>query len=324
MFKLLRTNALKLALAIVALAVGTPTVSANPTGVFTIIVPVGPGSGGDNFARFFAPKLSEALGQPVIVENRPGADTWIGVQSLLSAPSDGKSMLLISGASTVMLPLINTKINYVPTRDIQPLVTFSRYEAALVTVPGLPYTTPEALFSAARTKPRSVSVGNYGTSYQLGLIDLERLANVEFNIVSYKSATAVISDVIGGHIETALVELGAAMPFIKSGKLHAVAIAGVKRHPELPSVPTLVESGFPKFTVQPWTGFGIRAGTPDAVARKLESTLLSIIATPQYRSFALSYGADPSGLDHNQTADLIKVETARYADLIKLSNSRGR
>jgi len=298
---------------------------AQASGTVRIIVPLGPGSGADNTSRFLAPKLSAALGQPVVVENRPGGDMLLAVQALLSAPPDGQTLLMITPSSVVINPVVMKDLPYDPQRDIRPVIALTRGESLLVTAATAKTRTLAEALEAARTKPGAVSVANYGHYYRLGAIQLQQKAGVEFTHVAYKGAAQSANDVIGGNVDLALTDLGGSLPLIRSGKLRPLATTGVRRHGDLPDVPTIAESGFPGYQQYVWIGFGVHGRTPDAAAQRIESALQSVIAQPDYKAFVVANGnAEIIGLDGRQTAAMIASEIARYRELVRSLESGTR
>jgi len=233
-----------------------------PSRPLRLIVPLTPGSGSDSVSRFMAERLGKELGQNVVVENKPGAETLIATQALLSAPADGYSLLMLSPTSMVINPLTKDKLPY-DVRDIRPLVSAIRATAVLVAGPASSYKNFKDVATAAGKQPKTVSFATYSSHYLLGALQLQQMANVEFNQVPYKGAAQVQTDLVGGAIDVALLDIGGALPLIRSGKLVPLATTGKARHPELPNVPTMNESGVAGYELTVWIGFGVLAKTPE-------------------------------------------------------------
>ncbi|MDO9439061.1 tripartite tricarboxylate transporter substrate binding protein [Hydrogenophaga sp.] len=285
-----------------------------------LVVPVGPGTSGDTYARFFANQLSTLLGRTVLVDNKPGADTWIAAQAVLQAPADGDSVLLISPSTMVILPILKPELHYDSLRDIRPLISYARSDVVLVTGVNSRFKTLKDVLDVSRQKPGSVSAANYGLNYKIGLVELADRAKIQWNMVTYKSGGPATTDVMGGHTDVLLMDLGGALPLIRAGKMHALATTGPKRSVDLPDVPTVAESGFPGYSVYLWTGFGVKAQTPDAVAGKLEQALVQIAASKEFRDFNASSGnAIVTGLDGKQVTELVREESKRARRLLELS-----
>ncbi len=289
-----------------------------PNKPLRFIVPLGPGSGADTATRFLAERTSTILGQPAITENRPGADMLIAVQSLLSAPPDGHSILMLSPSSVVINPVVQKDLPYDAQKDIRPLATITRSFAVYVTRADGPLTSMKDAVDAARARPGGVSMSNYGHHYRLGAISLERPLNVKFNHVAYKGAAQAINDVVGGTIDVALTDLTGALPLIDSGKIRALAVTGRARHPRLPNVPTVAETVLPGYDLYVWIGFGVHGKTPEPIARKLEAALVQAIKSPEYAKYNAEQGASEIvGTGGDQLAALIASETERYRTLVR-------
>lgn len=288
-----------------------------PSRPVRFIVPVGPGSGGDSVTRFVAERAAKLLGQPTFVENRPGSDQTIAAQTMLAAPADGYSVLLISPGSMVINPIVNKALSY-DVRDIQPLVGAARANVALVTGSHSKFGSVAELLAAARRAPATVSLANYATTYRLGGLVLQQQAQVRFNDVPYKGASQMLTDVIGGQIDAALTDLGAALPLIRSGKLRALAVASRERLAEVPEVPTLRESGLPDFDLTIWVGFAVSAKTPAPIAQKLQTVLLQVVAQPEFAAIvASSAHMEVMGLNGRELSAQIERDTQRYRTLVQ-------
>ncbi|MDE2453227.1 MAG: tripartite tricarboxylate transporter substrate binding protein, partial [Burkholderiales bacterium] len=264
-----------------------------PSRAIRFIVPIGAGSGSDTITRLAAKLVAAQLGQPAFVENRPGGDTIIAVQTLLNSPADGYSILMISPSSVVINPVVTEKLPYDAQRDIRPLTGALRSAAVLVTGSGSAFKNFGDVIAAARKSPKSVSMASYGQHYRLGGLMMQQMAGVEFNAVTYKSPAQVQTDLIGGTVDLALLDIGGALPLITAGKLRALAVTGRDRHPQLAAVPTVRESGLPNYDLYVWIGFGINAKTPEPVAQKLEAALLEAMNQPEFRTYVTqTAGAD--------------------------------
>lgn len=306
------------ALVALSIAAWLPAAQAQLANTVRLIVPLGPGSGADNITRFMAPRLAAALGQPTIVENKPGADMLIAVQSLLGAPPDGQTLLLITPSSVVINPVVMKDLPYDSQRDIRPVIGLTRGESLLAASATGRFKSLADVLEAARAKPGAVSVANYGHYYRLGTVQLQRAAGVEFTHVPYKGASQAANDLIGGSVDLALTDLGGSLPLIRSGKLRPLATTGLTRSRDLPDVPTIAELGFPGYSQYVWIGFGVHGKTPDAVAQRLEAALQEVVAQPEFKAFIAANGnAEIIGLDGRRTAALISSEMARYRELVK-------
>lgn len=257
-----------------------------------VIVPFTPGSSSDTAARFFSEKLAAVLGQPFVVENRPGASGVISVMAMKSAPADGYMILVASISLLSVNPVMIKDLPYDPIKDLKPLSGLIRGMNAYVVAPNSKLMTLADLVAAAKKPQQPLNVGNFSAGYQLALQWFAGLADVKFNYVPYKGAAPVFADVMGNQLDFAIVDLAGATALLKSGRLRALAVSGEKRHPEFPDVPTVKESGYPDYVNYSWTSFYVRSETPDDVTAKLADAVQKVLATNEARDFAKSLGGE--------------------------------
>ncbi len=243
-----------------------------PSQPVRFVVPLGPGSGADSHTRALADRFQKVAGVPAIVENKPGADLILGTMSALNAPADGNTVLLITPSAVVVNPLFIKDLAYKP-EQIRPILHLTNNVGVLVTAAGSKFNTLKDVLDEARKEPGTVSLGLYGNTYRLGAQVLSQAAGVQFNDIPYKGFSATITDVIGGTTQTALVDLGGALPLIESGKLKALAVGSDERLDIAPNIPTIRESGFPDYSLYIFVGYGVRADTPEPIFKKLEAML---------------------------------------------------
>jgi len=305
-----------------ALSAAAAVASANdfPDRPIKFVVPLGPGSGLDTYARFVAEKAAVLLGQTIIVESRPGGNTIIGTQAVLTAPADGYTVLMISPTSMVLNPLMQKSLSYEPLRDFRPIAGMNRSGAVLVTSANSPYKSLQEVVEAAKAKPGSVSLATYSDYYRLGTVLFEKQAGISFNHIPFKGASEAMTSLAGGNVDVALMAAGAAAPLVSSGKLRPLGVTTKERveAPEYSKVPTFDESGFPGFELFVWTGFAVKAGTPDPVAKKLEETFSQVVASPEFRRFVQSQGGEvPFVATGAQLTDVVRNDDARYRKLLE-------
>ncbi|MDP9917419.1 tripartite-type tricarboxylate transporter receptor subunit TctC [Variovorax boronicumulans] len=255
------------------------------------IVPLGPGSGGDLLVRYVADRLGKISGRPTFVENRPGGDQVVAVQSLLSSPPDGSSLMLISSAAVVINPLLTKNMSFAAEQDIRPLVSAVTVTAAYVVAADSPFKRMEDVFSALRREPKSVSLGTYSLNWEAGVALLEDMTKVRFNFIPYKGVAQMTVDVIGGTLGVGVMDVGSALPLVRSGKARVLAVSGSAAHPDLPTVPPMRDSGAANYEYLPWLGFGINAKTPEPLAQAIEAQLTKIVMEPDFQAFASRTGA---------------------------------
>ncbi|GAA5232521.1 Bug family tripartite tricarboxylate transporter substrate binding protein [Verticiella sediminum] len=304
----------------VAVAAGVSGARAEtfPSRALSIIVPVGPGTGADTATRVVGEAVARDLRTPVVVENKPGADTLIGVQALLNAPADGYTVLLLTPSSMVINPVVNAKLPYDP-QAIRPLTQVTRGQAALVVGANAPYDDLQSLLAAAKARPGEVSIASYGGHhYRLGNRALERQAGVAFNHVPYNAPSQAVNDVIGRSVDAMLIDLGGALPLIEQGKIKALAVTGVERHPKAPQIPTVRESGLPDYSLYVWIGFGVRADTPEDRIAALEAALRKAVHSDAFTQYTAKQGAGETvGGSGTELHELIVRDTERYRTLVR-------
>lgn len=282
------------------------------------IVPLGPGSGSDTITRLVAKLMATELGQPTMVENRAGADTVVAVQNLIASPADGHSVLMLSPSSVVLNPIVMENLPYDALRDIRPVATAFRSAAVLVTGPGTSFKSFGDMQATARKGAKTVSIASYGQHYRLGSLMMQQMAGVAFNHIPYKSPAQVQTDLIGGAVDLALLDVGGAMPLITAGKLRPLAVTSRDRHPMLPNIPTLRESGLPNYDLYVWIGLGVHGKTPEPVVQALETALLKAMSQAEFRTYVTqSAGAEVYNVPGKELGALIASEVSRYRELGK-------
>lgn len=302
---------------LVTMAMRSAQAETFPSRAVRIIAPLGPGTS-DNIIRLVAKLAAVELGQPTFVENKPGGDTLIAVQTLLGSPADGYTVLYVSPGSMVINPLIMDNLPYNAQRDIRPLAGAMRSYSVLVTGAGSRFKSFADVITAARKDPDSVSMASYSAHYRLGALAMQQAAGVKFNHVPYKSAGQVQTDLMGGNIDIALIDVSGALPFVSSGKLRALAVAAKERQSRFPDVPTLRESGLPNYDHYVWTGFGVSAKIPEPVVRVLEAALLKAMRQPEYVEFITkTVAAEVFAILGQEFNALIANETSRYEQIVK-------
>ncbi|MEJ8847555.1 tripartite tricarboxylate transporter substrate binding protein [Variovorax rhizosphaerae] len=283
------------------------------------IVPLGPGSGSDTVTRLVAKLVTPELkGQSTFIDNKPGGDAVLAVQATLASPADGYSVLMLSPSSMVINPLINDSLPYDAQKDLRPVATMLRSAAVLVTGASSPYKTYAEAMAAAKKAPKTVSMASYSNHYRIGALMLQQGAGVEFNYIPYKTPGQVQTDLMGGQVDLALLDIGGALPLIASGKVRALAVTGKERHPKLANVPTVRESGQPNYDLYVWIGLGVAAKTPEPVVKTLESALLKAMAQPEFKTYVTeTAGAEVYTVGSKEMGEMIASETARYRALSK-------
>jgi tripartite-type tricarboxylate transporter receptor subunit TctC len=280
-----------------------------PSKPIKFIVPFPPGSGTDTSARYFSRKLTELTGQPVIVENKPGANGFIAVKAVLNAPADGYTVFVGSNSTLAVNVALFKTLPYDPVADFSPLTMMMR-SPALIVVPGnSDYKTLPELIAGAKAKPGVLNYGAGSAGYQLMSELFNDSAKVQTSHVPFKGAGESVIAVVSGTVDMALAEITSVQELARSGKLRALAVAADKRVAALPSVPTAAEAGMPGFAAYTWVGAMVSVKTPKAETAKLAELMTKIETMPETRAFYERLGAEvmhggPEEMRAFQSADI--------------------
>jgi len=295
-----------------------------PTRSVRIIVPAAAGGALDVNARKVAEKLGQALGQAVIVDNKPGANGIIGTDIAAKAKPDGYTLLMGSTSTLTINPSLYRSLPYHPLDDFAPITLAVRGSPIMLVSASLPVKTLIEFIELAKSKPGQLhygSPGNGSIQHLSGML-LERNAGIDMVHVPYKNQSEIVSDLISGRIE-AIIEFGAmAVPLIKAGKLRAIAIAGPTRKPDLPEVPTAAEAGMEGFEVIGWTGYLAPAGTPPEIIEKLNRSIRAAIVAADYSNWVASLGSEVVGGSPQAFAQIIRADLAAWNALIREAGVR--
>ena len=310
-------------LALVALSAFTAAASAQqdyPSKPIRYITPYAPGGSTSFTARLIGQRLSEAWGQPVVVDNRGGANTVIGTLAAVKSRPDGYTIVSLGNTLATNHTLIKTP--YDALTDIAPIATILSYENILVVAPALPANSVKELVELAKVKPGQLT---YGTSATGGATHLvAELLNLEAGIstraIPYKGGGPAVSDLMGGHIDFFMSNPANVATQIRTGRLRALAVTGKERVNTFPDVPTFAEAGFPAITLTNWQGVGGPAGIPKPIIDKISEEVRKIVAMPDTREKLNAQGFEPYYNTAQQTAQILKSDIAKYARIIKAAN----
>lgn len=288
-----------------------------PSRPITVVVGYPPGGATDIIARLVSTKLSQALGQPVIVENKPGAGSNIATEQVVRAQPDGHTLLVETIANATNMTVYKN-VKYDSTRDLAPIVQFMSSPSVLVVSPSLKAKDLKSLIALAKAEPGKLtyaSSGIGGSPHLAGEL-LELRAGIDMIHVPYKGATPAMVDVISGHVSMGFMTSLGALEQIQAGKLRPIAVAYAKRLPELPEVPTMAEAGLDNFEVSSWNGLAAPAGTPEAIIRKLNQEVNKILALPDVREQLRTLGAQPVGGTPQAFSSYVDSEIRKWRDVI--------
>lgn len=252
-----------------------------PSKPVRLVVPFPPGGSADPLARAIGLKLADALGQPFVVENKPGASGAIGTGLVAKSPPDGHTFVIVFDTHAVN-PFLIADMPYDTAKDLQPVMLVGVAPLALATLPGKPYRNLADVVSAAKAKPGAVTFGSVqnGSTGHLEMILWQEAANVSLIHAPYRGAGPMVTDLLGGHIELGIGSAAVIAPQVRNGKLRAIAVTSDKRSASMPDVPTLAEQGFPGLTAYAWWGIYAPAGLPKPILDKFHAELVKALAKP--------------------------------------------
>ena len=294
-----------------------------PTKPVRIIVPI-VGSTNDVLARMLAPKLQEALGQPVIVENKPGAGGNIGADMVAKAAPDGHTLLIgYNGPLAINVGLFD-KMPYDPLKDLAPISLVVTAPQYLTVNPAAGINSVADLVARAKAEPGKLSYASVavGSASHLTMEMLKTGANVFITHIPYRGAGPAVTDLIAGNVQAAFFVPGNVQQFAKDGRLKLIASSGAKRFPSTPNVPTMIESGFPDFVATSWIGLLTTGGTPKPVIDRYNREVLKILALPEIRERLVAMEFEVVGSTPDQFSSWIRSEIPRWGKVIKATGAK--
>jgi tripartite-type tricarboxylate transporter receptor subunit TctC len=291
-----------------------------PSRVVTIVVPVAPGGVSDTLARALAARLTQSLGQQVIVENRGGAAHTIGAAAVAKSPPDGHTLLLTEG--TALIPnLYRSPLPYDPEKDLAPVSGLITINQGVVVTPSLPVNNVAELIALAKSRPEGLTYANFGAGGQLNMALLSTMTGAKFVGVPYRGSGPAMNDVIAGHVPMIVASVGITAPLARAGKVKLLAVTGAKRVPQLPDLPTIAESGLPTFEATFWFGLFAPGGTPPAILARLNAEAQAILADASFRERSLDpYMFQPLSGSPAQFADYIRADVRKWDRVIRDAN----
>ena len=313
-----------LAAAVAALA--TPALApaqSYPAKTVRVVVPFGAGGPADIYARFLAQRLQEALGQPFVVENRPGAGSIIGTEIVAKAPPDGYTLLLMSNTHTVNETLVPKK-PFALMKDFVPVVPINYSDLLLVVHPSLPVRSVKELVALAKAKPRGLNYASSGTGtpYHMAGELFKALAGLDITHVPHKGSGEARTSVMSGQVEMMLDAITTMAPIAKSGRVRALGTSGVKRSTVTPEVPTIAEGGVKGYEATIWLGMMAPAGTSRAIADRLNAEVTKIAGRPDLKKSWNEQGAEPMIMSVAEFEKYLHADIAKWAKVVKLSGAR--
>jgi tripartite-type tricarboxylate transporter receptor subunit TctC len=304
-----------------AASIGEAAAADYPSRALRYVVAFGPGGLNDVVGRAFCQKLSEALGQPVIVDNRPGAGGNVGAELVARSTPDGHTMLSISTAHAIAQTLYS-KLGYSLEKDLAPVAILGSAPLITVVHPSLPVKNLAELVSHARAHRLAYGSGGVGVISHLAMEMFKQAAKFDATHVPYKGGGPVLVDLLAGQIQLHSNDIGLVLPSVRAGKLRAVGMMTEQRHPLQPDVPTYVEQGYKDFVMGNWIGVEVPAGTPRAIVDRLASEFVRIAREPEMVKRFVEHGFDTAALPAGPAAALVKKEVARFGAAVKASGAK--
>ncbi|MFZ3357886.1 MAG: tripartite tricarboxylate transporter substrate binding protein [Xanthobacteraceae bacterium] len=313
-----------LAIVVAAAAAGllSPVLHAEdyPTRPITITAVFGPASASDTICRIIADPLSKALGQPVVVEDRPGADGALAALYVHHEPADGYNILMATNSPLSADPFLHKDVTYDPVKDFAPITRVGSFTLMLVVNPKLPIHSVKELVDYAKAHPGELSFASGNTAGIVAGDTLASWAGISMLHVPYKSTPPALEDIIGGRVSMMFADFTTAMPHVKAGTLRALAVTRIKRSSLFPELPTMDEAGIKGFNLDAWAGLVAPAGTPPEVIAKLNGALRKIIDSPEVQAKFKNVGFEGFSSTPDEFGDFIKVQLGIWGKMVKDAN----
>jgi len=305
-----------------ALALVSAAASAQfPIKAVRIVVPYAPGGGTDIISRQLAQKLAEAWGQNVFVENRAGANGITGTEVVLKSAPDGHNLVVVVAAHVINASL-QASMPFDPVADVTPITLIARSPWVIVVTPSVPAKDLREFVSYAKAHPGKLRFGSSEPSSRLAGEQFKQLAGIDLQHVPYKGGSQIMTDMLGGHIETGFTSTLTVLQHYKSGKLKVLAVAGKLRHPSMPDVPTAIEAGYPDYETYAWYGMYGPKGMPREVVTRIQQEIARVLNLPDMNERLSQFGAEPIASSPENFAAFTRAEHDKFAKLVKAAGIR--
>lgn len=312
--------------AVVVLGMTESQAQQYPTKVVRLIMPYPAGGSTDIVGRLVAERLTGALGQVVLVDNRPGASAQIGTEVAAKAPADGYTILMATSTNAINHAL-NPKLPYDFPTEFQPIALIAKAGQVLVVHPSLPARTVREFIALAKSRSGQLTYASSGpgTSGHLAMEALSIEARIKLLHVPYKGNAPALNDLLGGQVVSGFANVVSVLPHVNQGRLRALGISSAKRSALAPDVPTIAELGFADFDITAWFGIMARSGVPNAIITRLNQEIVQILKSKNTQERLLSYGVDPSSIDSTKEfADFLQTDIKRWSNLVKEANLKSK
>ena len=288
-----------------------------PTRPITLVAVFGPGSASDTICRIIANELSPMLGQPIVVEDRPGADGALAALYVHHESADGYTLLMGTNSPLSADPFIHKDINYDPIKDFVPITRVGSFTLMLVVNPQLPIHSVKELVDYARANPGRLTYASGNTAGIVGMETLKHTAEVSILHVPYKTTAPALEDIIAGRVSMMFADFTSAMPHVAAGTIRPLAISRIKRSTLYPDLPTLDEAGLKGFNLDAWAGIVAPAGTPSEIVTKLNVALRKVIDSPQVQAKFKNVGFEGFSSTPQELGDYMKAELVDWGKMVK-------
>ena len=289
-----------------------------PAKSIRFIVPYPPGGGTDIVARLVAAKMTASMGQTVVVDNKPGASTIIGTDMLAKSPPDGYTIGLITDSHAIN-PVFFPKLPYDSVKDFDPVTQLVFVPLVLVAHPSLNVRTVPELIAAAKGKPGRInyaSIGN-GTPHQISMEWLKSLAGISMTHIPYKGVAPALTDLVAGQVDVMFTGTSSAVPYVKAGRLNALAVSSAKRQPSFPDTPSVAEAGLQEFDFMTWYGVALPAGTPAAITQRINHEIASALGQPDVKERLTALGVIGAPSSPAEFRTFIATESQKLGRIVK-------
>jgi len=291
-----------------------------PSKPIRIVVGFPPGGGNDIIARLVGAKMQDNWGQPVVIDNRPGANSIIAAEFVAKSAPDGYTLLVNATGGMSVNPVLYAKLPYDPLRDFVPISMVGSFPLVLVVNPSVPVNSVQELIAYAKANPGKLNYSSGSTAFQVASEMFKQMTGTDIKQIPYKGSVQSISAVMAGDVQMTIVDTPPLVPQMKSGRVKALAVTSAKRAGAMPELPTIAESGVPGYEMALWIGVFAPAGTPQDVAAKLNAEVVRIVNLPDTREKLGGMGVEPLGNSPEQAAEWIRREIAKFGPVVKAAN----
>jgi tripartite-type tricarboxylate transporter receptor subunit TctC len=309
-----------LGLCALVLLIGPACAETYPARPIRLIVGYSPGGGNDLIARIVAAKLQEKLGQPVIVDNRPGAQSIVAAEAVAKAPSDGYTLLAAPSGPMTINPAVYAKLSYSPERDFSPISLLAEFPLLLAVGAEQPPRTVRELVEYGRAHPNFANYASSATPFQLAAELFNQRTGSKFQHIPYRGSGDAVQAVVAGQVLMTIADSGPMSGPLKAGKLRGLAVTAAKRNPAFPDVPTMAEAGIPDMEISLWTGIVAPINTPPEIVNLLARTIRQILTMDDVKKAMEAIAVEPRSTTPDEYRDLIARDTARWKEVAAAAN----